>query len=51
LFAIANSVYHTGLETTNFFTKPFKKEFKKLPEEVLEAYALETEEFLKFALK
>lgn len=50
-FAIANSVYHTGLETTNFFTKPFEKEFKELPEELVEAYGLEVDDFLKFALK
>ena len=51
MFAIANSVYHTGLETTNFFTQPFEKEFKKLPDELVEAYGLEVEDFLKFALK
>ena len=51
LFAIANSVYHTGLETTNFLTNPFNKYFKQLPDDVLEAYGLEAEEFLEFALK
>lgn len=51
LFAIANSVYHTGLETTSFFTKPFEKEFRELPDEVVEAYALDVEEFLEFAIK
>lgn len=34
-FAIANSVYHTGLETTNFFTRPLENEFNKLPDELL----------------
>ena len=47
MFAIANSVYHTGLETTNFFTKPFEKEFKELPQELIEAYGLEVDAFLK----
>ena len=50
-FAIAKSVFHTGLETTNFFTKPFDKYFKKLPEDLIQAYALDVEDFLKFATK
>ena len=51
MFAIANSVYHTGLETTKFFTKPFENEFKKLGDEVLKAYSLDLEDFLEFSLK
>tara|TARA_R110002020_G_scaffold110866_2_gene256133 strand:+ start:1099 stop:1623 length:525 start_codon:yes stop_codon:yes gene_type:complete len=49
-FAIANSVYHTGLETTNFFTKPFENNFKKLPDEITEAYGLDVESLLKTSL-
>lgn len=45
LIAIANSVYHTGLETTNFFTKPFESAFKSLPDEVVEAYGLDMDKF------
>ncbi len=51
LFAIATSVFHTGLETTKFFTQPFEKEFKKLPEELIEAYALDVEDLLRFTIK
>lgn len=51
LFAISNSIFHTGLETTKFFTKPFEKEFKELPDEIVEAYALDVDEFLNFAIK
>jgi hypothetical protein len=51
MFAIAESVYRTGLETTNFFTKPFEKEFKQLPEDLVEAYGLEVDEFLKFTIQ
>ncbi len=51
LFAIRTSIIHTGLETTSFFTKPFDKEFKELPDELVEAYALDVEELLKFAVQ
>jgi len=50
-FAIAMSIYLTGLETTNFFTSPFEKEFKELPGELVEAYGLDVEDFLKFTTK
>lgn len=51
LFAIANSVYHTGLETTHFLTTPFEYYFKSLPDDIVEAYALEVEDLLKMSLK
>lgn len=51
LFAISTSVFHTGLETTSFFTKPFEKEFKRLPDDLVKAYALDVEELLKFTIK
>jgi hypothetical protein len=50
-FIITRSIYQTGLETTNFITKPFKNEFKKLPEEIIEAYGLEVESLIKMAFK
>tara|TARA_R110000772_G_C13310212_1_gene439979 strand:- start:24537 stop:25076 length:540 start_codon:yes stop_codon:yes gene_type:complete len=51
LFAISNSVYHTGLETTHFFTKPFEAAFKRLPDELVKAYGLEVDKFLKITLE
>lgn len=51
MFAVANSVYHTGLETTNFFTKPFEKAFERLPEQIIEAYALDLDKLLNNSLK
>jgi len=51
LFAIATSVFHTGLETTSFFTKPFEKEFKELPDKLEKAYSFEVEEYLKFTIQ
>jgi len=51
LHAISTSIFHTGLETTSFFTKPFEKEFKELPDELIEAYALDVDDFLEFTIK
>jgi hypothetical protein len=50
-FAIAKNIQKYGLETTNFFTKPFENAFKRLPEDIVKAYALEVEDFFKFTLK
>ena len=50
LRAIRTSIFHTGLETTHFFTKPFNKYFKTLPDEVLKAYGDDLDIFLKKAL-
>ena len=51
LRAIRTSVLHTGLERTLFFRNPFEKWFKRLPEDITEAYALDVEDLLEFALK
>jgi hypothetical protein len=50
-FLISRSIYQKGLETTNFFTTPFENEFKKLPEQVVEAYALEVNGLIKDIFK
>jgi hypothetical protein len=34
LFAIANSVFHTGIEATNFMTDALNKHIKELPEDL-----------------
>ena len=36
-FAIANSIYKKGIKPSLFFTKPFQKEFKNLPKELVES--------------
>ncbi len=50
LFAISNSIFHTGLETTSFFTKPFEDEFKDLPDELIEAYSLDMDNFIEHTI-
>ncbi len=47
LFALSESVYRTGIETTNFFTKPLESAFKSLGDELLETYSLEIDQILK----
>ena len=50
-FAIATSIFHTGLETTNFFSRPFELAYAKLPDELIEVYNLELDDLLKYSLK
>lgn len=50
-FLITRSIYHKGIKPSRFFSKPFEVAFKKLPEEVVEAYALDLEKLMKNSLK
>lgn len=50
-FAVAKAVYHQGIETTNFLTNAFNNGFKRLPDELVEAYGLEVDDFLRQAVK
>lgn len=50
-FLIVRSIWHKGLETTNFFTKPFENAFKRLPDDVYLAYSLQVENELKIRFK
>ena len=50
-YRIRKSIYETGLKTTNFFTEPFETAFKRLPDEVVEAYGLDIESLLKTSIK
>lgn len=49
-FLIQRSIFEKGIKPSLFFTKPFEQGFKKLPEELLEAYGLDVEEFLQYTL-
>jgi len=50
-FLVRRSIWNKGIETTNFFTKPFERAFARLSDDVVEAYSLEVDDLLKFALR
>jgi hypothetical protein len=50
-FLITRSVYQKGIKATNFFTRPFELAFNKLPDELVEAYGLDIELFIKQTIK
>ena len=47
-YIIAKSIYEKGIKASLFFTKPFEKAFDNLPTEIVEAYALDIDEFFEF---
>lgn len=47
-YLINRKIKEEGIEPTRFFTEPFEKEFKKLPQDLVEAFALDIEDFLRF---
>ena len=50
-FLIARSIYLDGIKPSLFFTTPFKKYYKDLPEDLEKAFALDVEEFIEFINK
>lgn len=49
-FLIARGVYRNGIKPSLFFTKPFEKAFKTLPDELVEKFGLDVDSFLEHAL-
>ena len=49
-FLINRKIKKEGIAATNFLSEPFQKEFKDLPRELQEAFALDVEEFIEFSL-
>ena len=47
-YVISKSIYEKGIRASMFFTKPFEKAFENLPDEVIEAYALDIDDLLEF---
>ena len=50
-FAIARSIFEKGIKPSLFFTKPFEAAFKKLPDEMLDAYGLDATELFDSIMK
>ena len=47
-FAVREVVYHEGLKAKKFFTTSFEQQFAKLPDEIVEAFNLDLDNFLDF---
>jgi hypothetical protein len=39
-----------GTKPTEFFSKPFEMAFKRLPDDIIEAYGIDVENFLKYTI-
>jgi hypothetical protein len=50
-FLIARGIYFNGIKPSLFFTKPFDKAFKRMPNELIEKYGLDVDNFLEHTLK
>lgn len=50
-FLITRAIYNKGIRPTKFFSRPFDLAFNRLPDDIIEAYGLDVETFLKFTLK
>lgn len=50
-FILASHIYKKGIKPSLYFTKPFEKEFKKLPDTLLESFGLDVEEFIDNTIK
>lgn len=49
-FAIARGVFINGIKPSRFMSEPFEKGFKRLPDDIIEAYGLDVETFLNFVI-
>lgn len=49
-FWLQKRIFAQGIKPSLFFTKPFEKAFERLPDELVEAYGLDVEQFLEFTI-
>ena len=47
-FIIAKSIFEKGLRASFFFTKPFEDNYAKMPDELIEKFALDIDNFLDY---
>ena len=50
-FAIARGIFINGIKPSLFFTKPFEKAFKKLPDVLVDKYGLDAEQLFDSIMK
>ena len=50
-YFIARSIQKKGIKPSLFFTKPFERAFKDLPEDLIEAYGLDLDNFIDYTIK
>ena len=50
-YLINRKIKEEGIEASNFFSEPFEKEFKQLPDELVKAFGLDVESYLEQQLK
>ncbi len=50
-YIITRSVYKTGMKASMFFTKPFERAFKRLPEDLVKAYSIGIEKQIQINIK
>lgn len=49
-WAIVKSIGKKGIPASNFYSRPFQLGYQKLPNELVEAYALDVEDFIEFSI-
>ena len=50
-YLINRKIKEEGIKASNFFSEPFEQEFRKLPEQLVESFALDVESYLEQQLK
>lgn len=50
-YLIRRKIYSQGIRPSLFFTKSFERYYKKLPDDIIEAYALDVTDMIQFTFK